>query len=123
MTIMEPEEVNVKARAPIMDRFVTIFGGAIAVSGIRISTPVKMTSATPKVTIRPIITASDHAYVEPAHWKARMRQVMDGTKKRRPSGSRCLIWLRRDPLVFFGPSALKKKKVVTSVIAPIGRLM
>jgi hypothetical protein len=45
-----------------------------------------------KATRRPMIFGADQGEVVPPHWRARIRQTMDGTKKKIPRGSRFLIW-------------------------------
>jgi hypothetical protein len=95
----------------------------MAVSGILNSTSRNAAKVTAKVVSKPMILGADQGSVVPPHWRARMRLIMEGTKKRRPMGSSCLIWARIDSFSFGAEARCRKKKTAAKVTAPIGRLM
>ena len=123
MDIIAPEIRNMKTMAPATERFRTTRVGIIAVFGVSTSMTMKMTKSTANVTNRPMIFGADHEDVEPPHWRARMRLIIEGTKKKIPTGSRFLICA---PIVSFsclGDGMLRKKKMARIVKLPIGKLM
>ena len=120
--------MNVKNKHEPTLLFITTRGGAIAVSGNLNSTARKAMNVTAKVTSSPTTFGADQGYVVPPHWRARIKQTMLGTKKRRPRGSRRLALASRGRaaaawLCGGGGGSCRKKKMTRRVKAPMGRLM
>jgi len=109
---------------PAMERLSTTRAGAIAVSGVKNSTATKIAKRTTKVTSRPMILGADHGNSgEPPHWRARMIEIIEGAKKKKPMGSSCLSWASKLNLSRLGGSMRKKMRIARMVKPPMGRLM
>src|SRR4051812_29305403 len=105
------------------ERFNTTRRGAMAVSGIENSTATKATNSTANVTRRPIIFGDDQGSVVPPHCKARTRLMIDGTSKKKPIGSRRIIFVFKEVLSFDFFGRCKNMKTMVAANPPIGRLM
>jgi hypothetical protein len=77
---------------------------------------------TANVTKRPMIFGADQESVVPPHCKARIRQTIDGTKRKTPRGSRLLNWASAVNFSCFGDGISRKKKIARIAKAPIGKL-
>jgi hypothetical protein len=109
--------------APAIERLRRMRIGIVAVSGIKTWIKMKMTRVTANVVKSPIILGADQEYVDPPHWRARIRQTMDGIKNKSPRGSRRLNCSRAETLSRGFSSRWRNSRRAMITDAPMGRLM
>lgn len=125
MTInMDPARQNMKTvPARILRRSMTRTG-TVAVSGIKYWTEAKARNRMANMTINTMMRQLVHAYVEPPHCKARMRQDTLGTKKKTPRGSSLTNCSHMDTGAGVSQRGKCRMKMRHSAAKPpIGRLM